>query len=163
MVEYTPPPEDLSRLNPIQRYMQKGQLDWNDYFYLVIIVFVYILARPAIHKFFSWVLGGSKEEQEGQEEREAYYKRRARIGPNAIRGGKDEPADIDLDMPAGKTSGANVSAEGAVSNRKTKGPKGEKSEADKLLDWDDEPVPAPAEGGKSDVMQWLNKWDKEAS
>ena len=164
MVEYVPPPEDLSRLNPVQRYMQKGELDWHDYYWLVGIVLVYILARPAIQKFFSWFIGGGDQaEQEGVREREAYYQRRAKVGPNAIRGGKDEPADIAIGTAEGTASGASINDKGAVSNRKAKGPKGEKSEADKLLDWDDEPPRAPAEGDRSDVMQWLNKWDKEES
>lgn len=163
MVEYTPPPEDLSRLNPIQRYMQKGELDWNDYYWLIGVVLLYVLVRPAIQKFFKWAMGGDTTEEQGGQEREAYYQRRAKVGPNSIRGGRDEPVDMDLGAAEVTTSGASLNDKGAVSNRKAKGPKGEKSEADKLLDWDDEPSRGPAAGDKSDIMQWLDRWDKEAS
>lgn len=160
MPQYVPPPQDLSRLNPIQRYMQKGELEWNDYYWLIGIVIVYIMARPAIQKFFNTTLGGNKDEKEGAQQREAYYQRRAKVGPNAIRGGKDDPLDILSDDADVSASGASPANGGGVTNRKAKGPK---SEAAKLLDWDDEPSRAPSDGDKSDVMQWLNKWDKEAS
>lgn len=161
MVEYVPPPADLSKLNPVQRYLQKGQLDRQDYIYLCLLVAIYFIARPAIQNFFAWFMGGSKEVEEGEKEREAYNERRARVSANAIRGGKDEPEDITSDPLEGTTSGANVKkgANGEVSNRKTKGPKGEKSEADKLLDWDDEPPRAPVEGDKSEITKWLDHWD----
>jgi hypothetical protein len=158
MVQYVPPPEDLSRLNPIQRYMQKGELEWNDYYWLFGLVFLYIMARPAIQRFFTTTLGRSAAEEEGAKEREAYYQRRAKVGPNAIRGGKDDALNMlseDADVTA---SGASPASGGTVSNRKSKGTK---SEADKLLDWDDEPSRTANEGDKSDVMQWLNKWDKD--
>lgn len=163
MVEYVPAPADLSRLNPIQRYMQKGTLDWNDYYWLIGIVLVYIWVRPAIQKFFAYAIGGNEAEEEGEAERAAYYERRAKVGPNTIRGGKDEPVDVTTDAVDGTTSGASLHDKGAISNRKAKGPKGEKSEADKLLDWDDEPSRGSTTGDKSDVVQWLEKWDKEAA
>lgn len=159
MPEYTPPPDDLSRLNPFQRYMQKGQLDWNDYFYLGLLVAAYIIARPAIHKFVRWIVE-EKDVKEGEEQTEAYYERRAKVGANSIRGGKDESINISSAADDTLASGADINEKGEVANRKSKGSKGVKSETDKLLDWDDEPARGHAEGDKSDVVAWLNKWDK---
>jgi hypothetical protein len=160
MVDYNPP-ADLSRLNPIQRYMHKGELEWTDYYWLIAIVFVYIMARPTLQNLFARSFGGNAAESEGVGEREAYYERRAKVGPNAIRGERDDPIDITNDNAADVTTTGSVNkTNGAVSNRKGKGPK---SEADKLLDWDGEPSRDTSEGDKTDVMQWLNKWDKEAS
>ena len=160
MPQYVPPPKDLSRLNAVQRYMQKGELEWSDYYWLIGIVIIYIMARPAIQKFFNTTLGHNTDEQEGNKEREAYYQRRAKVGPNAIRGGKDDPLDMlseDADVSASGVAHANG---GTATNRKAKGPK---SETDKLLDWDEEPSRSATDGDKSDVMQWLNRWDKETS
>ncbi|KPI45017.1 uncharacterized protein AB675_2570 [Cyphellophora attinorum] len=160
MVEYTPPPADLSRLNFVQRYMQKGSLDWSDYGYLILVVLAYLAVRPALQR---WVIGKSEEEEQGVLERASYQERRAKVGANAIRGGKAEPEDL-LTADETTTSGANVtqSSEGAVVNRKAKGVKfaGPKSETEKLVDWDDEPGRTAVEGDKSDVMAWLDKWDK---
>ena len=163
MVEYVPPPADLSRLNPIQRYMQKGTLEWSDYFWLCVVVAVYLIARPAIRKF---IMGKDQAEAEGEYERGKYQERRAKVGLNNIREGKAEPEDITAATET-TASGANVKndAGGEVLNRKPKGSKVPKSEADKLLNWDDEgsaaePSRTTAEGGKSDVAAWLDKWDK---
>lgn len=160
MVEYTPPPADLSRLNPVQRYLQKGSLDWSDYFWLILAVLAYAAARPMLQKFMS---GKDQTAEEGVQERDAYNQRRARVGANAIRGGKEEPEEIAT-ADETTTSGANVKhdAGGEVLNRKAKGSRGPRSEADKLLDWDDDDAPGrtTVEGDKSDITAWLDKWDK---
>jgi hypothetical protein len=162
MVEYVPPPKDLSQLNAIQRYMQKGQLDWpRDYIYLILLVAAYIMARPAISKFMKYLITDEKIEQ-GEQERNAYHERRAQVGPNTIRGVKGAESTV-IGSNEMNASGANTGNRGEALNRKAKGKKVSKAEADKLLDWDDEPARQEFEGEKADVMSWLNKWDKEQS
>lgn len=157
MVEYTPPPADLSRLNPIQRYMQKGQLERQDYVWLLIMVLAYFAARPYIQNLFKWWFNHD-DLQEGEQVREEYLKSKAKVGPNAIRGTEaDEPVSIPEKLED-TTTGSHVDKKGKVVNRKTK----EKSGEEKLLDWDDEPERTPTEGDKSDVVTWLDKWSKES-
>ncbi|OAL37429.1 hypothetical protein AYO20_03278 [Fonsecaea nubica] len=155
MVEYTPAPEDLSRLNPIQRYMQKGQLDKQDYVYLILIVLVYFMARPKIEEFFKWWMG-PKELQEGEQARIAYMQK-AKVGPNVIRGTETRSLETIPEVSADTATGTNMDKKGKVVNRKTK----DKSGTDKLLDWEDEPERKPTEGDKSDVVAWLDKWSNE--
>ena len=162
MVEYSPPPTNLDQLNPIQRYMQKGSLDKQDYFYLVLFVLAYVALRPAIKKGAAWLLA-SEDFKQGQKAQKEYIqnKAKAKIGVNAIRGGKDESEhlvdDGGIDVTA---SGIESRSTGQVLNRKTKAQDPTKSEVDKLLDWDDEPPREKQEGDKSDVVAWLDKWDK---
>ena len=160
MVQYAvPPPEDLSQLNPIQRYMQKGSLDRQDYVYLFIFVLGYIALRPAIKKGAGWLLG-DKDFHEGQKAQQE-HEQRATIGANAIRGGKDEPEGLpETGAVDAKASGRDSDSTGQVLNRKMRSQDSSKPEADKLLDWDDEPARPKQEGDKSDVMTWLDKWDK---
>lgn len=159
MVEYVPPPRDLSRLNPIQRYMQKGSLDWSDYGWLVALVLLYWFCRPALQRFFKTMAG--PEIQEGEEEQKAYEQRRAKaaVDANSIRSGKkqqqqdkgkslgqilDEGTDGMMQDKA-TTSSAHVADTEAVSRRTEvkKKKKGvsfapEKSAEERTLDWEDE-------------------------
>ncbi|KIX98769.1 uncharacterized protein Z520_05230 [Fonsecaea multimorphosa CBS 102226] len=155
MVKYTPPPEDLSRLNPIQRYMQKGQLDKQDYVYLCLFVLVYFIFRPKIEEFFKWWMS-PKGLQEG-EEALAAYKQKAKVGPNVIRGTESRSLETIPEISADTATGTNMDKKGKVVNRKTK----EKSGEEKLLDWEDEPERKPTEGDKSDIVAWLDKWSNE--
>ena len=143
--------------------MQKGSLDKQDYIWLTIFALAYIAARPLNSKLFNWFIA-LKELSEGEREITEYWQRtaKAKASPNSIRGGKDDGVeDISLDTTTEtKISGAAVDKQGKVSNRKAKGKKGENSEVDKFIDWDDEPAHISVEGEKSDVIAWLKKWDK---
>lgn len=158
MVEYTPAPEDLSRLNPIQRYLQKGSLDRQDYVWLLILVFVYFTARPYIQELFKRFFNHD-DLKEGERVRSEYMQSKAQVGPNAIRGTElQEPTAIP-EKSGDITTGSSLDKIGNVVNRKAK----DKSEADELLDWDDVPLASrkPTEGDKSDVVAWLDKWSNE--
>lgn len=184
MVQYVPPPQDLSKLNPIQRYMQKGSLDWSDWLRLIAVVAVYWLLRPYIQNFTRRTSGD--EVAQGEAEQEAYRQRReaAAVGANEIRSGKklsegktlgqllDEGVDgFDTSAKssgAATTSGANDTE---VKSRKQK-KKGvsfapEKTSVEKTMDWEDESEfdprrkPVEAEEGASeagDIKAWMEKW-----
>jgi len=157
MVDYSPAPEDLSQLNPIQRYMQKGSLDKQDYVWLFLLVLAYFTARPYLHKLAKWFFNPD-ELLEGERVRNEYLQSKAKIGPNSIRGTESqEPAAIVEKTGDTVASGSSVDKKGKVVNRKTK----EKTGEDQLLDWDDEPARRPTEGDKSDVVAWLDKWSDE--
>jgi len=163
MPQYTPPPESLDHLNAIQRYMQKGQLDKHDYVYLVIFVALYIHFRPQIESLFRRLLIG-RDIKEGEQAQQVYAesKEKAKVGPNAIRGKGEQSSTMGEPVAETTASGVNTMIEGKVSNRKAKDQSGgKKSETEKLMDWDDEPARKPAEGDKSDVTAWLDRWDKE--
>lgn len=178
-VNYTPPPKDLSRLNAVQRYMQKGSLERQDYIALGLLVLVYWILRPYIQRTIKWLAG--PEFSEGETEQKEYLERRqrAKVGSNSIRSGKTNSefgnaktlGDLLDEGPDALTSGRSNEKEGdaqggeGVKNRKEKTKKGvtfspEKSEQEKLMDWDDEPARRVAEGDQGDVMEWLDKWDK---
>lgn len=197
MVEYTPPPKDLSRLNPIQRYMQKGYLEWSDYAMLVALITAYWLIRPALQRFFKSV--AAPEVVEGEQEQDAYQKRRAQaaIDANEIRSGK-APSKADgrktvgqlLDegsagfLPKedqGVSTSTSTPAGGQVVSRqegKKKARKGvsfapEKSEEDRILDWEDESQWDPSKTAEAkpdartgevkpagNVLDWIQTWDK---
>ncbi|KAL6244486.1 hypothetical protein RBB50_008728 [Rhinocladiella similis] len=157
MVEYVPPPQDLSHLNPVQKYMQKGHLDRQDYIWLFIIVLAYFSARPYIQKFFKWWMG-SEDQKEGEQVMTEYFDSKAKVGPNAIRGTEnEEPSLIPEKIGDASASGSNIDQKGGVVNRKAKGKSGE----EQLLDWDDEPARQPAEGDKTDVVAWMDKWTND--
>lgn len=186
MVEYTPPPQDLSKLNPIQRYMQKGSLDFSDWLRLGAVVLVYWLLRPYFQKLAKkW---SDDAVQKGEEEQAAYQQRRAQAAiSDDIRSGKkrqqgegktlgnllEEGADGFAESSGAKAASNVPGQDGEVKNRKQKKTKGvsfapEKSEVDKTMDWEDEsefdprrkPLTsqeqAEAEGG--DIKQWMEKW-----
>jgi len=154
MVDYAPPPEDLSQLNLIQRYMQKGSLDRQDYVWLLILVLAYFSARPYIQSVFKWWFS-ENDVKEGEQVREEYMRSKAKVGPNSIRGIETQESIAETGETS--TSGSNVDKKGKVTNRKIK----EKSGEEELLDWDEEPARAPAEGDKADVVAWLDKWSKD--
>lgn len=185
MVKYTAPPTDLSRLNPIQRYLQKGSLDYSDWLRLIALVAVYWLLRPYIQNFARKLSG--EEVAQGEAEQEAYQQRReaAAVGPNDIRSGKKVPESKTLGQlldegvdgfdKSATTSGVATTAtegnDGEVKSRKPK-KKGvsfapEKSAADRTLDWEDEsefdPQRKAAEGEEGepvagDIKTWMEKW-----
>ncbi|KAJ9655565.1 hypothetical protein H2198_005566 [Neophaeococcomyces mojaviensis] len=180
--EYKPVPQDLSRLNPIQRYFHKGSLEWSDYGRLIAVVLVYWLLRPYIQRTIKrW-----SSESQGEEEREAYQQRReeAKVSANDIRSGKQRAEgktlgqilDEGVDGQAAAASGVVRNGEVEVKNRKQqqqKKKKGvsfamEKSAEEKTLDWEDDsefdPTQKPlAEGEaipaeKNDIKEWMEKW-----
>lgn len=135
--------------------MQKGSLDKQDYLYLFLFVLAYFTARPYIQELFKrWF--NHDDMKEGEQIRSDYERSKAKVGPNSIRGTEPATAIAELSGEAA-ASGTNVENNGKAVNRKTK----DKSEVDKLIDWDDEPERKPAEGDKSDVVAWLDKWSKE--
>jgi len=164
MVEYEPPPKDLSSLNPIQRYMQSGKgPDFNNFnknwTYLIIGVIIYLfVVRPYIEKAAAWWFGGA-DMKEGQQALQDHARARAQaqIGPNAIRGTENQPPTAATENLDDSTTGRSFNTTGQVVNRKTK----DKSGVEQLLDWDDEPARKPTEGDKSDVVAWLDKWSNE--
>lgn len=187
MVKYTPAPDDLSKLNPIQRYMQKGYLDWSDWLRLIGLVALYWFLRPYIQNFVRRT--ASPDIAEGEAEQEAYKQRReaAAINANQIRSGKKIPEGKTLGQlldegvdgfDKGAASGAAPAAaevnDGEVKSRKQK-KKGvsfapEKTEVDKTVDWEDEsefdPRRKVVEGEEGapvagDIKQWMEKWTAE--
>ncbi|KAK5070749.1 hypothetical protein LTR64_007474 [Lithohypha guttulata] len=188
MVDYVPPPKDLSRLNVVQRYMQKGSLDWSDYLRLAALVLTYWFLRPYIMRLAKrW---SDDAVRKGEEEQAAYQERRAAaaVAANEIRSGKKEKEGKTLGQLLDEGSSGAVASSGADSsakhanetqqnemkNRKQK-KKGvsfapEKSETDKTLDWEDEsefdprrgPQPVVAEVPASgDIKQWMEKWTSD--
>jgi hypothetical protein len=160
MVEYGPKPDRLDRMNPIQRYMQKGSLEFSDYIWLLIVILAYIALRPHTQKFMKWLLA-PKDVKDGDEALKSHYQSKASVNPNTIRGGKAElPTVIPENDSSVAASSSAVVNEGQVSNRKAKNSSSTKTEEEKLIDWDDEPARQHFEGEKSDVIAWLDKWDK---
>lgn len=184
MVKYVPPPKDLSKLNPIQRYMQKGSLDWSDWLRLIALVAAYWFLRPYIQNFARKLSGEAVAE--GEAEQEAYKERReaAAVSANQIRSGKKSPSEgktlgqlldegVDGFDDSAKTSGAATADvnESEVKSRKQK-KKGvsfapEKSTIEKTMDWEDEsefdPRRKPVEGEEGapvagDIKEWMEKW-----
>lgn len=158
MAKYTPPPEDLSRLNPIQRYMQKGELEGWDWVYLILLVLVYFAARPSIQRFVKWWLA-DEDLKEGEKAQAEFLrsKAKAKVGPNAIRGTETQPTTALPNTSGDKATGSSLDNKSTVVNRKTK----DKSGTDVLLDWDDQPERNPTEGDKNDVVAWMDKWANE--
>lgn len=184
MVKYTPPPQDLSKLNPIQRYMQKGSLEFSDWLRLGAVVLAYWLLRPYFQRLAKRYLS-DEAVQEGEEEQEAYKQRRAQAAiSNGIRSGKkndqgdgktlgqllEEGTDGFAHSSGAKAAPTVPVQEGDVKNRKQKKSKGvsfapEKSEVEKTLDWEDEsefdPRREPStsqEQAGGDIKQWMEKW-----
>jgi hypothetical protein len=159
MPEYDPPPKDLTRLNPIQRYMQKGSLEKQDYAWLFILVLAYFTVRPYLQELAKRFFSPDTVEGERIHQEYIQTKAKAKIGPNAIRGTDHQELET---IPESKedvtTSGTQTTSKGKAINRKNK----EKSLQDQLLDWDDEPARPAEEPGKADVVSWLDKWSKES-
>ncbi len=154
MVQYTPPPADLSHLNPIQKYLQKGQLDTRDLAYLFIFVLAYLAARPAIQRGIKWWMA-DEELLAGERVQEEFLK--AKIDPNSIRAAGSRQATSIPEISGDAATGISMDQNGKVVNRRTK----EKSETDILLNWDDQPGRKPTEGDKGDVVSWMNRWVNE--
>ncbi|RMZ91452.1 hypothetical protein DV736_g1319, partial [Chaetothyriales sp. CBS 134916] len=160
MVKYLPPPDNLDGLNPIQRFMQR-ESTLQDYFYLALFVLCYIAARPSIKKGAEWLLA-SPEYKEGVRKQKEFEQARAsaKIGANTIRSQKATPAQLlDSSGAEGEASAVQTAATSQVQNRKTKSAGTNKSEVDKLIDWDDEPARTKQKGDTSDVVAWLDKWN----
>jgi Protein trafficking PGA2 len=146
--------------------MQKGQLEKEDWIRLGLVVLAYFIARPWISELFKRFFT-NKDLSEGEAVQKEWADRKAKVGPNAIRGTKSEPVDSTTVTNAEATaSGSNISQANVVVNRKSKSqsPNDQKSAEEKLLDWEDEeaepPVIAGSSGEKADVMTWLNQWDQ---
>lgn len=163
MPTYTPPPASLDHLNPLQRYLQKGSLDFQDYMHLFLLVLGYFVCRPYIDagmkKFFK-----HKDLSEGEEIQKEYVesKLKPKVGANEIRGAKT----TTLESGAGTaTSGADTKLANTPVSRKAKQPAEELGEvpeqtAEQLLEWDDITTTGTTEGPKADVLTWIDKWDQ---
>ena len=165
MVKYEPPPTDLSHLNPIQRYMQKGSLDREDYIRLGLLVAVYWILRPYIQKLFKKFFGGDDDVTEGEEIRDEYEQRRAKaaLDANALRNSKGASQTIAESEKQDDVVASGSSAKeggGTAVNRKKVNFAQPKTEEEKLLDWDDEPARRPLAGDSTDVVSWLDRWDE---
>ncbi|OCT49272.1 hypothetical protein CLCR_05222 [Cladophialophora carrionii] len=156
MVQYTPPPADLSHLNPIQRYMQKGELEGRDWAFLLIFVLAYLAARPAIQRGIKWWMADD-ELKEGERAQAEFLRSKAKVSPNTIRGNKSQEATTIPEGAGDTTTGSSLDHTGNVTNRKAK----DRSQAEILLDWDDQPERRPTEGDKADVVTWMNRWSNE--
>lgn len=178
MKQYQPAPTDLSRLNSVQRYFQKGSLDWSDYGYLLILVVIYWFLRPHIERIVKrW-----SEESLGEKERKAYEQRRdeAKVNANSIRSGKSQPSGKILGSTTedGQEGVVSATATGTrneetdlKSRKQQKSKKGassaEKSAEDKTLDWEDDSEfdaaiktapSAEIQPEKNDIKEWMEKW-----
>ena len=141
--------------------MQKGSLERDDYIRLGLLVLCYFMLRPYIQKVFKYFFSG--DIQEGEEIREKYEKSmsKAKLDPNTLRDSKKHPGIEEGPAENGEAVGTGRKARngGAAVNRKVKFAP-EKTEEEKLLDWDDEPARRPTEGDTADVATWLDKWDQ---
>ena len=161
MVEYGPIPDRLDQMNPIQRWMQKPSLEISDYAWLLILVLGYVVVRPYTKEAIKWLLA-PKEVKEGDMAMKEHFESRAKVDANSIRGSSKTtgPESIPAARKDIAASGSNIVTDGQVSNRKLKSTATGKSEEEKLVDWDDEPPREPVPGDKTDVVAWLDKWDK---
>ena len=159
MAKYaTPPPADLSGLNPIQRYLQKGELENRDWAYLLILVLAYFAARPTIQRLMkAWLADDDVKEGERAQKEFQQSQAKAKIGPNSIRGNEAQEATTIPETSGDTTTGTSLDAKGSVTNRKTK----ENPETKTLLEWDDQPERKPTAGDKGDVVAWMNRWSNE--
>ena len=140
--------------------MQKGSLEMSDYAWLLILILAYITFRPYTQKAIKWLLA-PKDVKEGDEALKEHFQSRAKVDANTIRGSQTtEPEPIPEEKADVTASGTKAATNGQVSNRKVKGANATKSEPETLDDWDDEPARKPVEGDKTDVLAWLDKWDK---
>jgi hypothetical protein len=156
MPDYVPPPASLDHLNPIQRYLQKGKLEFQDYMNLVILVLAYFVGRPYIEAGMKRIFE-NKDVKEGEQTQKDYIesKTKPKVGANEIRGAKS--ATIE---PATGATGADIASSNVAVNRKSK-PIDEvpAPTAEQLLEWSDIATTGSTEGGKSDVATWVNNWD----
>jgi Protein trafficking PGA2 len=159
MPQYVPPPASLDHLNPIQRYLQKGSLDFEDYMRLFLLVLAYFVLRPYIDagmkRFFK-----HEDLSEGEEIQKEYIesKLKAKVGANEIRGAKTTAVGSSTETI---TSGADIKPTNTLVNRKAK----ETGEvpaptAEQLLEWSDITTTGATEGAKTDVLAWVDKWDE---
>jgi hypothetical protein len=159
MVQYAPTPP-LDTMNPIQRYLHKGELEPWDWARLALIVIAYILLRPSIQwlmkKYFD-----ADPLKTSQEARQA-AKAKAKVSPNAIRGAAVEVEQEDPLSPANATaSGTETTANDDMSGRIGKGKSAftAKTFEQQLMDWDDIQDIQSVEGPKGDVSEWVKRWD----
>lgn len=162
MPEYSPPPASLDHLNPIQRYLQKGALDFQDYMNLFLLVLAYFVSRPYIDagmkKFFK-----HKDLSEGEDIQKEYIesKMKPKVGANEIRGAKTTTVGSSVEITA---SGADIKPASALVNRKAiqTAATGEvpAPTAEQLLEWSDITTTGTAEGAETDVLTWVNTWDE---
>jgi hypothetical protein len=159
MVQYAPTPP-LDQMNPIQRYLHKGELEPWDWARLALIVIAYLLLRPSIEwlmrKYFD-----ADPRKTSQDARRA-AKAKAKVSPNAIRRAVLEAEEEDSSSPANATaSGTETTANDDMSGRRGKGKSAftAKTFEQQLLDWDDMEEIQPLEGPPGDVSEWVKKWD----
>ena len=161
MPEYVPPPASLDHLNPIQRYLQKGKLEFQDYMNLVLLVLAYFVLRPYIEAGMKRIFE-NKDLKEGEQAQRDYIesKTKPKVSANEIRGAKTTAIE-----PTPGATGADVVVFNAPVSRRTK-PTDDKPidevpppTAEQLLEWSDIVTTGSTEGGEADVATWVNNWE----
>lgn len=156
MPEYVPPPASLDHLNPIQRYLQKGKLEFQDYMNLVLLVLAYFVLRPYIEAGMKRIFE-NKDLKEGEQAQRDYIesKTKPKVGANEIRGARTTTIE-----PTPGATGADVVPSNIPVSRKTK-PTDEvpPPTAEQLLEWSDIVTTGSTEGGEADVATWVDNWD----
>ena len=156
MPEYVPPPASLDHLNPIQRYLQKGKLEFQDYMNLVLLVLAYFVLRPYIEAGMKKMFE-NKDLKEGEQTQKDYIesKTKPKVGANEIRGAKTSTTES-----AKGATGAEIAPSNVPVNRKSR-PTDEvpAPTAEQLLEWSDIATTGSTEGGKADVATWVDNWD----
>lgn len=156
MPNYVPPPATLDHLNFVQRYLQKGQLEFQDYVNLMLLVLAYFIGRPYIEAGMKKMFE-NKDIKEGEQAQKDYIdsKTKPKVGANEIRGAKT--ATIE---PTKGATGADIAPSNVPINRKSR-PEDMVPDptAEQLLDWSDITTTGSTEGGKADVATWVDNWD----
>lgn len=156
MPNYTPPPASLDHLNPIQRYLQKGRLEFQDYVNVLLVAAAYFILRPYLEAGMKRIFE-NKDLKEGEEAQKEYIesKTKPKVGANEIRGGKTAAVGSSTE-----TTGADIVPANLPINRKSNlTDEVPPPTAQQLLDWDDIVTTGTTEGGKADVATWIDSWD----
>lgn len=156
MPDYIPPPASLDHLNPIQRYLQKGKLEFQDYMNLMLLVLAYFVLRPYIEAGMKKIFE-NKDVKEGEQAQKDYIesKIKPKVGANEIRGAKSAAI-----VSATGATGTDIASSNVPVNRKSK-PMDEvpAPTAEQLLEWSDIATTGSTEGAKADVATWVDNWD----
>ena len=161
MAQYAPTPR-LDKMNPIQKYLHKGELEPWDWARLALIVITYLLLRPSIEWLMKKYFDADPFKTSQDARQAAKAKTKAKVSPNAIRGAAvEEKQDEPLSPSNAIASGTETTANDIVSGRRGKG-RSEftaKTFEQQLLDWDDVQDIQPVEGPKGEVSDWVEKWN----
>lgn len=163
MAQYAPTPS-LEKMNPIQRYLHKGELEPWDWIRLALIVMSYFVLRPSIEAAMRWYFDadpGKTSQDARQKAKEE--KAKAKISPNDIRSARGlSEKDVSTSAQDATASGrAGNGDDEIVLRRPGKGGSefSAKTLEQQLLDWDDVDGIQPVEGPRGDITEWVKKWD----